>query len=131
MQAANRAALANQNYTIEYTFPKEGSLLWFDCWTIPRGAKNKDNAYKWFNYLMKDDVASSVSNEIKYILPVKGAINLLSDNLKNNPNVNLTDEMYSKAYFPQTPTSKVSRITNRIWNSMKLNSSAEDESGWN
>ncbi|WP_277296258.1 polyamine ABC transporter substrate-binding protein [Succinatimonas hippei] len=131
LQAANRAALANQNFTIEYTFPKEGSLLWFDCWTIPRGAKNKDNAYKWFNYLMKDDVASSVSNEIKYILPVKGAINLLSDNLKNNPNVNLTDEMYSKAYFPQTPTSKVSRITNRIWNSMKLNSSAEDESGWN
>ena len=133
LQAADRAKHANQGNTIDFVFPKEGGLLWFDCWTIPKGAKNKENAYKWFNYLMDKDVASKISNEIRYILPIKSAIDNLDDELKNNPNVNLSEEMYSKAYFPQPTTSKVSRITNRIWNSMKLNSSSIDEEGadWN
>ncbi len=134
LQAADRARQADRGYTIEYVMPKEGGLLWFDCWVIPAGAKNKDNAYAWFNYLMDDDVASSISNEIKYILPVKGAMAKLGEDLKSNPSVNLSPELLAKTYFPQPTTSKVSRITNRVWNSMKLNSENSEaesgESGW-
>ena len=133
LQADKRAVQAGRDYRIKYVFPKEGSLLWFDCWTIPAGAENYKGAHAWFNYLLDPKVAQSVSNEIRYILPVKGAMENLDPELSSDPNVNLTPELLSKAYFPQTPTAKVSRITNRVWNAMKLNadsSSEEEASGW-
>ncbi|MBU3825967.1 MAG: polyamine ABC transporter substrate-binding protein [Candidatus Anaerobiospirillum merdipullorum] len=130
LQAADRAKQANRGYTIDFVMPKEGTLLWYDCWTIPAGAENYDEAHAWFNYLMDDKVAASISNEIKYILPVKGAIANLGDDLKNNPNINLSPEKLATTYFPKPTSNKVSRITNRVWNSMKLNSESEEGSGW-
>lgn len=129
LQADDRAKKANQNITIEYVFPKEGSLLWFDCWVVPRNAENFDEAMAWFNYLMQGEVAAEISHETKYVIPVKPALALLGEDLKNNPSVNLSQEMLEKAYFVQPTTSKVSRITNRVWNSMKLNSDSVDTEG--
>lgn len=127
LQAADRAAKAGQG-TIEYVIPKEGSLIWFDCWTVPTGAENADNAYKWFNYLMNGDTAAGVSNEIKYILPVKPALEKLGEDLKSNPSVNIPEDLMAKMYFVKPTTSKLSKITNRVWNSMKLNSANEKSS---
>lgn len=124
LQAADRAAKAGQD-EIEYVIPKEGSLIWFDCWTIPAGAENADNAHKWFNYLMDGQAAAGVSNEIKYILPVKPALEKLGEDLKSNPSVNISDDLMQKMYFVKPTTSKLSKITNRVWNSMKLNSTGE------
>lgn len=131
LQAGDRAQQAKQPFTIEYVFPKEGSLLWFDCWVVPRNAANYDNAMTWFNFLMQKDTAAQISKETKYIIPVKPALEILGEDLKDNPSVNLPPELIEKAYFVKPTTSRVSRITNQVWNSMKLNSDQEEEgSGW-
>ena len=121
LQANERAKQAQRDYEIKYVFPKEGSLLWFDCWVIPKDPNNYAGAHQWFNYLQNPDVAKSISNEIRYILPIKGAMNNLDPELSADPNVNLAKELLEKAYFPKPPSAKVSRITNRVWNTMKLN----------
>ena len=84
---------------------------------------------------MDPAVASSISNETRYILPVKEALENLDPQLRNNPSVVIPEEKMKKMYFLLPTTSKVSRITNRVWNAMKLNASKyeqeEDEgSGW-
>lgn len=133
LQANDRAVAANRDYNVEYVFPKEGSLLWFDCWIMPKNASHADNGLKWIDYLLNSDVASSISNEIRYILPVKTAIYRLDPALKANPSVNLSAEMLDKAYFPKAPSARISKIHNQIWNSMKLNSTSPEEeegTGW-
>ena len=133
LQAADRARQAHQNFTIEYAFPKEGAPIWFDCWVIPANADNYENAHRWFNFLMQEDVASNISNETRYILPVTGAISRLDAGLRDNPSVNLPPELLEKAYFMLPPTNRVSRITNNVWNSMKLNADSEggeEGTGW-
>ncbi len=134
LQAADRAAANNQGVEVDYVIPKEGSLIWYDCWTVPAGAEHYDNAMQWFNYLQDGKVAASVSNEIRYILPVKDAMANLDDALKANPSVTIGEELMSKMYFVKPTTSKLSKITNRVWNSMKLNSTSvedgEEGSGW-
>lgn len=127
LQARDRARLANRDYEIEYVFPKEGSLLWFDCWTLAYDAKHIDNAHKWVDYLLQGQVAASISNQIRYILPVKDAIDKLDKALKDNPNVNLSPEALSKAYFPKAPNARLSRVHNSVWNYVKLHSSAPSE----
>ncbi len=134
LQAADRAQKAGQD-PIEYVIPKkEGSLIWYDCWVVPSGAEHYDNAMKWFNYLQDGEVAAGVSNEIRYILPVKSAMDKLDEGLRSNPSVTIDDELMSKMYFVKPTTSKLSKITNRVWNSMKLNSSKdageEQSGGW-
>lgn len=132
LQARDRARLAKRDYEIEYVFPKEGSLLWFDCWVLSKDAKNPDNAHAWVNYLLQGDVAASISNQIRYILPVTSAMEKMDPALKANPSVSLSPEMLDKAYFPQAPSARVSKVHNSIWNYMKLNSgdSEEEGSGW-
>ncbi len=135
LQAADRAKSAGRDYTIEYVYPKEGSLLWFDCWVVPAKASNYDNAMKWFSFLMQDEIAAEISHETRYILPVRGGLERMDEDLKTNPSINLSEEQIKKAYFVKPTSAKVSRITNQVWNSMKLNSDVpqndgEEGSGW-
>lgn len=129
LQANDRAVAAQRDYNINYVLPKEGSLLWFDCWIMPVAAPHPDNGYAWLNYLLDPDVAAPISEEIRYILPVTEAITKLDKALVDNPSVNLTPETIENCIFPQATSAKVSRITNRVWNYMKLNSNAVDEEG--
>lgn len=127
LQAKDRAQAAHRPYDIEYVFPKEGSLLWFDCWIMPMNAPHYANGHKWINYLMEPDVAATISKETRYILPVKPAIERIDPALKDNTSVNLTPEMLKTAYFPQSPTARQTRAHNRVWNAMKLNSNTDSE----
>ena len=45
--------------------------------------------------------------------------------------VNLSEEKIKTMYFLTPTTSKLTKITNRIWNSMKLNSGSHDDSSNN
>ena len=44
------------NPDLEYVIPKEGTNLWMDCWVIPKGAKNKENAEKFLNFLCQPEI---------------------------------------------------------------------------
>ena len=60
----------------------------------------------------------------------------LDEDLRQNPSVVIPPEKMEKMYFLVPTSSKVSRITNRVWNAMKLNASQyeveeeSDGSGW-
>ena len=129
LQATQRGK-AN-NIDIEYVIPKEGSTFWFDCWTIAANTHHYDNAHKWFDYLLDPKVTTTVANDIRYMMPVTEAISNLDKDLKDNPSLNIPEDKMKTMYFLQPTSSKLSKITNRVWNSMKLNSSkVEDANGW-
>ncbi|SFK40523.1 polyamine ABC transporter substrate-binding protein [Succinivibrio dextrinosolvens] len=133
LQATERAKANKIN--IEYVIPKEGSVFWFDCWTIAANADHYDAAHKWFNYLLDPKVATTVANDMRYMMPVTDAIKGLDDVLKANPSLNIPEEKMKTMYFLTPTSSKVTKITNKVWNSMKLNSGkVEDEEetseGW-
>lgn len=131
LQATQRAK-AN-NIDVEYVIPDEGSVFWFDCWTMAANADHYDQALSWFNFLMDPEAATKNANEIRYMVPVKAAIEGLDQDLKDNPSLNIPEEKMKTMYFLTPTTSKVTKITNRVWNSMKLNSGADTESeeeGW-
>lgn len=136
LQAKDRAAAAGQGVDIDYVIPDEGSIFWFDCWTIAAGADNYDNALTWFNYLQDPDVATKLADEIRYLLPVKEAMGRIDPVLRNNPSIVMSPEKLKTMYLMLPTSSKLSKITNRVWNAMKLDSSKvgkndEDEgSGW-
>lgn len=42
---------------LDFVVPEEGSNIWFDCWVIPKYAKNTKAASYFLNYLCQPDIA--------------------------------------------------------------------------
>ncbi|MFO7528699.1 MAG: hypothetical protein R6W86_07840 [Marinobacter sp.] len=66
LQAAGRAAEADNGVEVRYSIPKEGAGMWFDMPTIPVNAINVDEALELINYLMDAEVIAGVSNYVWY-----------------------------------------------------------------
>ncbi len=56
-----------QNNNIEIVYPTDGFAISLDNYTIVKGAKNKDNAYKFINYILRSDVNKKITDEYPYI----------------------------------------------------------------
>lgn len=134
IQAHHLAQHGKHKYDVDYVVPKEGSIMWFDSWTVPRGAKNVDNAMTWFNWLLDPKNASALSDEIGYIMPVDEAMQNLSDELKANPSIMLSEEKLKTMYFMQETSQKTSKIVSNVWNTMKMDSEKnrpqDNANGW-
>ena len=66
-----------ENKNLEYVIPKEGSNLWVDTMAILKGAKHKENAEKFINFMTKPENAKLNAEYIGYSLPSKAAKKLL------------------------------------------------------
>lgn len=58
-----------QNPDLKYVIPKEGSELWMDCFAIPKGAKNKENAEKFLDFLCRPEIMKKNFDYITYSIP--------------------------------------------------------------
>lgn len=119
MQAAARATEAGNGVKVEYRIPKEGTAAWFDVLTIPKDAKNLDQAYAFLNYLLRPEVVAPISDHVEYANPNQAADTLVSERLRNNPNVYPTAEMQAKLYSVEMLPAKLERIRTRTWVKIK------------
>ncbi|WP_423236770.1 ABC transporter substrate-binding protein [Clostridium fallax] len=78
--------LKERNPDLEYVIPKEGTNLWFDSMVIPKGAKHKEYAEKFINFMLDPEIAKQNVEYIGYSTPNKAALELLNDDIKNDKN---------------------------------------------
>ncbi|MGA8863123.1 MAG: extracellular solute-binding protein [Gallionella sp.] len=68
---------------IGYVIPKEGALAWLDCWSMSRGARNRQLAEAWINYTLEAPVSHALierqglSNTLEAPVAVHGTDKLL------------------------------------------------------
>lgn len=112
----NGEALGVQEDKPEYiaVYPKEGVPLWLDCLSIPKGAKNVDNAYKFIDFLLRPDINKVITEEVLYSTPNKVAFELLDDKIKNNKIIYPTDKEIGRSEFLST-VEKALPIYERYW----------------
>ena len=83
---SGEAYIANsENPAIRYVYPKEGFSLWLDSLCIPKGAANVDEAHAFLDYLLRPDVAAAISEEMGYSTPNAAAVDMMSQELRDNP----------------------------------------------
>ena len=64
---ATLAKLEKDN--LKTVFPIEGFALSMDNYCLPKGLKNRENAYKFINFLLRDDVSKRIIEEYPYVSP--------------------------------------------------------------
>lgn len=107
---ANEAALAvvwsgDAQYAIDlnpdlaYGLPEEGTNVWVDAMVIPKGAKNKENAEKFINFMCRPDIAKLNSEAITYCSPNTEAISLMGESYASKNTTNPPQELIEKSEF--------------------------------
>lgn len=111
-----RAQLANPN--IKYVIPKEGPLIWMDCMSIPKGAKNIENAHKFIDFLLSPEISKILREDSGYLTPNLTDLNSLPEALRANSLINPSAEDLQGAEF-QTDIGDAVLVLEKFWEKLK------------
>ena len=80
-------------------FPTEGMPIYIDSWVMSKDAPNKDGAYQFLNFIMRPEIAARIADLTKFTSPNRAAEEYLPEDFKNNPMLNLADEVVENTSF--------------------------------
>ena len=104
---------------IAYAIPKEGALMWFDNFAIPKDAKNVDEALAFINYMMKPEVAAKNSNYISYANGNLASQKFIDKDIIDNPSIYPNAETMALLFTVTTYPQDVQRVVTKTWTSFK------------
>ena len=107
------------NEDLAYVVPIEGSNVWVDGMVIPKGAKNKENAEKFINFMSRPDIAQLNCNEIWYSTPNVEAIALMGEDYVDNLTMNPTQDIIDRCEFFNDIEDEFLIIYNSMWKEIK------------
>ena len=119
LQARRRAEEAKNDIEIRYVIPREGALMWFDSFAIPKDARNVAEAYAFIDYMLRPDVAAANTNFVSYASGNLAAKPLVKPEILSNPGI-YPDEATFKRLFTNTAyDERAQRIVTRLWTRAK------------
>lgn len=83
--SGDAVTLMEQNENLAYAIPSTGTNKWVDGLCIPTDAENKDYAEQFINFMLDPENAVVNIDYIGYSTPNKAALELLDDEVRNNP----------------------------------------------
>jgi spermidine/putrescine transport system substrate-binding protein len=102
---------------VTYAYPKEGYVVWMDNVVLLKDAPNRENAIKFMNFLLDPINAAAVTNFAQYTAGVKGVGPLLSEQVKNSPELN--PPALPVGTFVEACTEEVQKVYDTIWLNLK------------
>jgi len=112
------AAVQQENPSLTFIYPEEGTSFWVDSFAIPARAKNVDNAYAFIDFMLRPEVAARCVNELGYATPNIFARKLLDDEIRNNPAIFPEAGLVAKGSFQQD-VSEVQKLYKLYWEKLK------------
>ena len=107
-----------ENENLAYAIPKSGTNMWVDSMVIPKGAKNKEGAEKFINFMLSTEIAYLNTKHVMYSTPQTEAKKMLDEWILNNPAAYPSDEALENTETFQA-LGDVLREYDRIWTEVK------------
>jgi putrescine transport system substrate-binding protein len=105
--------------TIEALIPKGGATLFFDSMAIPKDAPHPNNAHLWINYIMRPEVAASLTNKVFYANPNAASLKFVKKEVAENKTIFLTDADKKRMTPPDAAPQEIKRVQTRIFTTFK------------
>jgi putrescine transport system substrate-binding protein len=119
LQARKRAEEAKNKVEIAYAIPKEGALMWFDSFVIPKDAANADAARAFIDFVNRPAMAAKNSDFIQYANGNIASKPLLSAAVRDNPGIYPSEAVMGRLYTITPYDQKSQRLVNRLWTRVK------------
>ena len=124
IHARKTSKLSGSNLDIRYILPKEGAIMNLDLMAIPASAPNKENAYKFIDFILRPEINASIANFIGFTSPNLKSYELIHKDLIENPNIYPLQHNRNNLHTLQIPSAQYNRLRNRVW--MKFLSEEKD-----
>jgi spermidine/putrescine transport system substrate-binding protein len=83
--AGDALTILEDNEDLDFAVPKSGTNLFVDAMCIPVGAKQKEAAEMYINFMCEPDIAYANIDYICYSTPHSAAYEMLDEETRNNP----------------------------------------------
>ncbi|MCY1296883.1 Putrescine-binding periplasmic protein precursor [compost metagenome] len=117
--AQARATEAGAKVKLDYFIPKEGSLIWFDDFYIPKDAPHVANAHKFIEFMLQPKVIAQVTDYIRYANSNRAATPLVAPEVRNDPAIYPDDATRARLFTQKPQSPKATRLITRTWNAVK------------
>lgn len=122
--AGDAVTMMAENPALTYCLPEEGTNLFMDAICIPKGAKNKEAAEMYINFLCETEIAYANCDYVGYSTPHTAAYELLDEEVKNNELQYPSDEYLAKTETFKNLSDDTNALMQELWNQMKKSRSA-------
>lgn len=119
LQAADRAAEANQGVEVQYVIPKEGAVVWFDMLAVPADAPHPENAHAFIDFVMRPQIAADISNYVLYANANAASLPMVDEAVRSNPSIYPTDEIKKNLFPTLARSARYDRLLKRSWTKIK------------
>ncbi|MCY4178103.1 MAG: extracellular solute-binding protein [Endozoicomonadaceae bacterium] len=118
---ANKAAKqAKKDISVTFITPKKGALMSFDMLTIPKDAKNYDNALTFINYMLSPEVMAKNTGFTFYGNAVPASKKYLPDaEIINNKAVYPDADDMQHLIVPKPLSLPLTKLVTRLWSEAK------------
>ena len=114
-QARTRAEDAKNGIKINYTIPKEGTLMTFDAFAIPKDAPHVSEAYAFINFMLRPQVAARNSSITNYANGVIDSKPFVEKSVLENPAIYPDDATMARLFTITPYDAATQRIVTREW----------------
>ena len=115
LQAKKRADEAKNGVEIAYLIPKEGTLMWFDAFAIPKDAAHPAEALSFIDYMLRPEVAAANTNFVSYAsgnLPAKAFV---KPEILSNPGIYPDEATMQRLSVNTAWDDRTQRFVTRAW----------------
>lgn len=122
--AGDALTILETNEDLDFVVPKGGTNLFFDAMCIPKGAKQKQAAEMYINFMCEPDIAYANIDYICYSTPHSAAYDMLDEDVRENPVSYPDDELLNNTEVFVNLSDEANQQMQTLWTDMK---SAENE----
>ncbi len=109
------------NEALAYCIPKEGSYIWFDCFVIPKNAKNVSAAEQFIDFMMRPESGVATFDYLGYPIPNTAAIAMLDKEYLEDENIFPPQEFLDKCGVFHYLGKEGDELLNTYWKKYKGN----------
>ncbi len=113
--AGDAIVMMDDNPDLNFVVPREGTNLFADACCIPKGAKNKEAAEMYINFLCETLTAKMNIEWIGYGSPHTAAYDLLDEEIKENPIIYPSDEILDNAEIYVALPDEATKLLDSLW----------------
>jgi putrescine transport system substrate-binding protein len=115
LQAASRAEETKTGQAIAYSIPKEGTIMWFDSYAIPKDAPHPGNAHLFIDYMLQPQVIAAVTNFVRYPNGNSAARQFVDKEVLDDPGIYPPPDVMAKLVPDLAESEETTRTTTRGW----------------
>ena len=115
MQAKKRAEESKNGVEVAYFIPKEGALMWFDAFAIPKDAAHPAEAHAFIDYMMRPEVAAANTNFVSYANGNLASQKFVKPEILNNPGIYPDAAVMQRLSVNTAWNDSTQRFVTRAW----------------